>query len=247
MKAKRVLPVSGFVALIVAWFFIAELGLVNSLYLPRFETVIENILIFFANGGIMDLAATLYRVMVSFMIAAFLGIIVGLILGTYRKVYGFLEILIDFFRSIPSIAFYPLFLLILGIGDLSKIGLAAFVSFWIILINTIYGVWNSSKTRVKVAKVFKCTDWQVFARVIFFEALPNIFSGLKTAISVTLVMVVITEMFLGTRYGLGVKIFDSYASYKTADLYAQVLIIGLVGYILSKSFVILERKLIHWL
>ena len=78
------------------------------------------------------------------------------------------------------------------------------------------------------------------------EALPQIFVGLRTAISLSLIVIVVSEMFIGSSSGIGQKIYDSYLTYETVDLYAWLLIVGLIGYILNRFFVILEKKTLHW-
>lgn len=246
-KGRSLTPVVGLVFLLIIWTVVKYFNVVDDLYLPAINTTFKEIVIFFTNGGVNDLISTLIRVFISFIISSIIGIFFGLILGVYRSAFSYFELIIDFFRSVPSIAFFPLFLLILGIGDSSKIGLAAFVSFWIVLINTTSGVWNSSKMRIKVAKVFRFSEVEIFKRVVFFESLPQIFIGLKTSLSLTLVMIIITEMFFGTRYGIGTQIFNSYSSYDTAKLYAMIIIVGGIGYLLNKLFTILEKRIIHWL
>jgi NitT/TauT family transport system permease protein len=136
--------------------------------------------------------------------------------------------------------------MIFGIGSLSKIAIAVFISFWVVLVNSAYGVIYSSKTRAKVSKSFGATPWQVFRDVTIKEALPQIFVGIKTAISLSLIVVVVSEMFIGSTTGLGQKIYDSYVTYESANLYAWLIVTGLLGYALNKLFGIFEKRTVHW-
>lgn len=232
--------------LIFIWILINWLNLIQLEYLPNFIEVIEQIIIFFSCDDIINLWSTFYRMIIGFVLSAILAIPFGLIIGLNKKIYIASEILIDFFRSIPATAVFPLFLLFLGSGDASKIAIAVFISFWVVLLNTIRSVWNIPEQRIKVAKIFKATQWQIIKNVIIPNCLPQIFIGLKISISLSLIVIVVTEMFIGTKYGLGQLIYESYISFNTVDLYAYLIIIGLLGYIVNKSASKLEAKLIHW-
>lgn len=137
-------------------------------------------------------------------------------------------------------------LLLFGIGDSSKIATATFVSLWIILINSIYGVLHSPKVRQKTATTFGASRFQIFRGVVMMDALPQIFVGLRTSLSISLVVVVVSEMVMGSKFGLGQKIFDFYLTYETAKLYAILLVTGLLGYLLNRVIVLFEKRMIHW-
>lgn len=245
MKTNTI-TLTGPILIIILWFIINKLKIVDYVYLPRVEDTLLSLKIFFEEDGILHLILTFSRTLVSFLLASTLGIPLGLIIGYSTNIYKASELVIDFFRSVPSTAFFPLFLLLFGVEDLSKIMLSAFVTFWIILINTIHGVWNSSKIRVQVAKVFKCSNLQIFKDVLFFDSLPQIFVGLRSALSVSLVIVVVAEMFVGTKFGMGRKIYDSYTSYKTANLFSDIILTGLLGYTVNKTFLSLQKRVVHW-
>lgn len=241
------LSILGPVLVLAVWWLTTELNLVNPALLPRLDDTLGRFFVLFiSTKAFPDLWATAYRTILGFGIASFFGIIVGLVIGKYAGLYKTFEIVIDFFRSLPATAMFPLFLLIFGIGSASKIALAVFISFWVVLLNSAYGVIHSSKTRTRVAKSLGATNWQIFKDITVMEALPQIVVGLKTAISLSLIVVVVSEMFIGSSAGLGQKIYDSYVNYETASLYAWLLIVGLVGYILNKFFVIFEKRSLHW-
>ncbi len=193
-----------------------------------------------------DIAATLCRTLLGFTLAASLAIPLGLLLGLSVRVYRALEVVVDFFRSLPSTALFPLFLLFFGIGNLAKVAVAVFVCFWIILVSAADGVIHASKTRYRVAKILGARGWQIALRVTLWEALPHIATGLRVAFPIALIVILVTEMFIGTQGGLGQRIYDAYLTYRVAELYATLIIVGLLGYTLNKLFMLLERKFIHW-
>jgi NitT/TauT family transport system permease protein len=97
-----------------------------------------------------------------------------------------------------------------------------------------------------MARVFKATFWQVCTRVIFFEAMPHIFLGLRLAISLSLVVTVVSEMFVGTESGIGQRIYDSYLTNSVITLYSYLIILGIIGYAINKTIIAIEERLIHW-
>lgn len=237
----------GPVAVLFIWFVLAELKFVDPVLLPQLDkTLIRFFNLIVSGKAFSDLWVTFYETIIGFGIASLFGVITGLIVGAYARVYQTFEIVIEFFRSLPATAMFPLFLLIFGIGSASKIAIAVFISFWVVLLNSAYGVVHSSKTRTKVAKSLGAADWQIFKDITVMEALPQIVVGLRTAISLSLIVVVVSEMFIGSNTGLGQKIYDSYLTYETVNLYAWLLIVGLFGYMLNKFFSFFEKWTLHW-
>jgi len=157
-----------------------------------------------------------------------------------------MEFPVDFFRSLPVTALFPLFLLTFGIGDRSKIAMACAATVFVVLLNSAYGVLHATDARTKMARAFGASSLQVFLRIVCPEALPQVFVGMRTALSLSLIVVVVSEMFIGTRYGLGQRLFDAYAKNTVVDLYAVVLFLGLLGLASNTLFVFLERRLVFW-
>jgi len=229
------------------WFFLKRFFLVNDIFLPSIEKTFGAIGTIFTQDGWADSVMTLYRVIISTGLALLLAIPLGLILGYYASLYRQFEIIIDFFRSVPATAFFPLFILVFGIGNTSIIALSSFVCFWVILVNSIYGVWNCPKTRMKIAKSLGAGTYFLFSRIIFFDALPQILVGLRLSFSLALIIVIVSEMLMGTKYGLGRIVYESYATYQYARLYGGILLIGTIGYGINKITVGTERHLLHWI
>ncbi len=234
------------VILLSFWWILGYFEMIDPLYLPSLPSVINSFITIIFSSSLGDIWSTLYKTIVGFTFSVILAVPVGIVLGVNKKLYAAVEFTVDFFRSLPAPALFPLFLLFFGIGDLAKIAVVAFVAFWVILVNTIYGVWNAPKLRVQVAKVYGASRWQILKEVVLPDAIPQIFVGFRVALSLALVLVVITEMLIGTKFGLGQKIFDSYVTYHIPFLFSYILIIGLLGYILNKLFVFFEKKIVYW-
>jgi len=234
-------------AVIAMWAAIAQLKVVDPMLLPGPVTVLAETYVLFASGIIFpDIAATLLRTLGAFGIAAAFAFPFGLALGKAEKEYRSVEFLVDFFRSTPATALFPLFMLFFGVADWSKIAAAAFGAFFLIFFNTAYGVINSRKWRLTSVKMMGASRWQAFKWIVFWESLPQAFVGFRSAISLGLVIVVVTEMFIGTTAGLGRRIVDSQLVYNIPQMYATITVVGILGYLLNFVLRAFEQRYVHW-
>lgn len=190
--------------------------------------------------------ATLKRLMGGFALSAVIGIPLGLMMGYFAKVYYSLEFFVDFLRSIPAAAIFPLFILIFGIGSPSIVAVVTYACLLIIVVNTIYGVRNVKELRLMSARIMKLGRFDMFKKIILPESLSYIFAGLRIAISYGMVIVIFSEMFIGTDIGLGRRIIDAQTVYKISDMYAAIILTGLIGYGLNRVALMAEKRIIHW-
>ena len=170
----------------------------------------------------------------------------GVALGSSEKLYRSVEFLIDFFRSTPASALIPMFVLFFGVNNLSKVVIAAFSALLLIVFNSAYGVIHAKQSRILAAQAMGANRWQIFKDVLVFESLPQTFIGLRSGISIALVIVIVAEMFIGTEQGLGKRIIDAQQILNVQDMYASILLTGLLGYSLNMLFLTVEKRLIHW-
>lgn len=243
----RLLPFVGPVALFVVWDLVVRAGLIKVILLPTPSATLYALVTGLAGGPLlMDFAVTLVRTLEAFLIAAVVGVPLGVLLGSNEKAYRSVEFLIDFFRSTPSSALIPLFLLIFGVSDINKVAIAAFGAVLIVLFNSAYGVINARKQRVMAAKVMGASRWQIFKDVLVWESLQPTFVGLRSAVSMALVIVIVAEMFIGSDNGLGHRIIDAQQVLNVKSMYAAILAAGALGYALNVLFLVAERRIVHW-
>ena len=243
----KALPFIGPVVLFILWDLSVRFGLIKPILLPPPADALGALLSGLAGGPLLkDFAVTVWRTIQAFMIAAAVGMPLGVLLGSNEKAYRSVEFLIDFFRSTPSSALIPLFLMIFGVSDVNKVAIAAFGAFLIVVFNSAYGVINARKQRVMAAKVMGASNWQVFKDVLIWESLQPSFVGLRSAVSMALVIVIVAEMFIGADSGLGNRIINSQQVMNVKDMYASILAAGALGYALNILFLLLERKIVHW-
>jgi ABC-type nitrate/sulfonate/bicarbonate transport system permease component len=247
-SVRRVIEfVAGPALLIGVWWVAYAATLVDPNLLPSPFATLADTWINIASGKMTkDFVATTLRVSYAFAIAGAFGVPIGIVLGANESIYRSIEFVIDFFRSTPATAMFPLFLLLFGLGEFSKISVAAFAAWLVIVFNVAYGVMNAKQTRILAARSMGASPLRIFKDVIFFETLPQTFVGLRTAVSVALVVIIVAEMFIGATDGLGHRIIDAQISYQLTDMYGSILIAGALGYGANLLFLVVEKLFVHW-
>ena len=245
--ANALTPALGAIAFILAWWFITWLKLIDPVLLPSPQASAKAIWDGFVGGNLMkDFLITIRRTLLAFAIAVAVCVPLRLMLGSSVRLYRSLEFVIDFFRSTPASALFPLFLVILGVGESTKIAVAAFGAGLLILFNTAYGVMNARKTRQAAARVMGASPMRVMMGVTLLESLPQTFVGMRSGVSFSLVIVIVAEMFIGSTDGLGQRVINAQMIFNMPEMYATIFGAGVLGYGLNLIFIVIERRFIHW-
>lgn len=243
----RALPLIGPLVLLLIWDLVVRVGWIKPILLPPPIDTLLSLINGMAGPVLLPhFLVTLERTLIAFAIATAVGMPLGIALGSNERAYRSVEFVIDFFRSTPASALIPLFLLIFGINNINKVAIAAFGAFLIVIFNCAYGVINARKQRVAAAKVMGASRWQIFKDVLFWESLQPTFVGLRSAVSMALVIVVVAEMFIGSENGLGHKIIDAQQVMNVRVMYAAIMAAGILGYALNVLFLALEKRVVHW-
>jgi len=244
MKGNRFdpyLPVIGVIGLIIVWYLAVWYEVVDKVLLPSPGETFRALWKGMAGGALgFDFWRTVERT------TAATAIPLGVFLGASEKLYRSVEFVIDFFRSTPASAMFPLFLVLFGVGDETKISVAAFGAALVILFNVAYGVMNARKTRLLAARVMGASRLRVLTDVMLLESLPQTFVGLRNGVSLALVIVVVAEMFIGSTDGLGHRVFEAQQLFAMPDMYAAIFAAGALGYGLNLMFLLVERRFVHW-
>ena len=178
-------------------------------------------------------------------IAAALAIPIGIVIGSSALLYRALRGLIEFLRPIPSVALIPLAILIYGTGLQSKVFLAAFASFWQLLVATLYGVQDVDPVATDTARSFGFSRGQRLLRVTLPSAVPYIATGLRISSSVALILAVTAEIVIGSA-GLGREINVARSSGAIELMYALIITTGMLGWALNVLTTRAERRVLHW-
>jgi ABC-type nitrate/sulfonate/bicarbonate transport system permease component len=241
------LPVVGVVGLLLIWTLTVWTRLVDPVLLPSPAATFRAMWAGMTSGKLgIDFVKTVERTIAATAIAAVIAIPFGILLGSSEKLYRSVEFVIDFFRSTPASAMFPLFLVLFGVGDRTKISVAAFGAALVILFNVAYGVMNARKTRILAAKVMGASPLRVLSDVTLLESLPQTFVGLRNGVSLALVIIVVAEMFIGSTDGLGQRVFEAQQLFNMPDMYAAIFAAGALGYGLNLMFLLIERRFVHW-
>jgi NitT/TauT family transport system permease protein len=241
------LPMIGVVGLVILWYLAVWARVVDPVLLPPPTAAFRALWNGMIGGKLgADFLKTVERTTLATVIAAAVAIPLGTLLGSSERLYRSVEFVIDFFRSTPASAMFPLFLVIFGVGDKTKISVAAFGALLVILFNVAYGVMNARKTRLLAAKVMGASPLRVLMDVTLLESLPQTFVGLRSGVSLALVIVVVAEMFIGSTDGLGQRVFEAQQLFEMPDMYAAIFAAGALGYGLNLMFLLVERRFVHW-
>jgi NitT/TauT family transport system permease protein len=234
-------------ACLALWYLVTGLKLVQPLLVPSPTATFKRLVALFLRENLTsDIGATAWRWGCGYVLGCLIGVPFGLFIGNSRRVYAATYPTLDFFRSLPVTALFPLFLVLFGIGDNAKIAMAFTAALFVVILNCAYGALQAKETRLRAARVFGASEGQVFRWVVFFEALPQTLAGMRTALSLCLVVVIVSEMFTGTTLGLGERVYNAYTVNDTEMLYAVLVLIGLLGYLINRGFVWAETRIVFW-
>jgi NitT/TauT family transport system permease protein len=241
------LPIIGIAVLIAIWYAAIAARLVDPVLLPSPLESMRALWTGLVGGSLLyDFMRTVERTIVATAIAMVIAIPLGIVLGSWPKLYRSLEFVIDFFRSTPASAMFPLFLVIFGVGDETKILVATFGAALVILFNVAYGVMNARKNRLLAAKVMGASRVRILFEITLLESLPQTFVGIRNGVSLALVIVVVAEMFIGSADGLGHRVFEAQQLLQMPEMYAAIFAAGALGYCLNLLFQVVERRVVHW-
>jgi ABC-type nitrate/sulfonate/bicarbonate transport system permease component len=188
---------------------------------------------------------TLQGWLLGILISGGLAIPLGIAIGSSPLVYRALRPIIEFLRPIPSVALIPLAILVYGTGLESKVFLATFACFWVLLVQSLYGVQDVDPVATDTARSFGFSRMQRLWRVTLPSAVPYIATGLRLASAVSLILCVTAELVIGAA-GLGREINIARSGGNVELMYALIIVTGLLGWLLNIVFTRAERRVLHW-
>jgi NitT/TauT family transport system permease protein len=237
---------SCFVCLLATWELIARATPKLLLYFPPVSRILTALGEALAAGAILQHGAvTLGRFAAGYLLASGLAVILGVILGYSRLFHSFLVTAIELLRPMPSVAIIPVAILLLGIGDGMIVSVTIYATVWPILINTIDGVHRVDATLIDTGRTFGLSRWRILRQIILPGASPYIVIGLRIGLSIALILVTTAEMIAGSK-GLGFFILDEERAMNSANMYAGIFVVALLGYTLNRLFLLLESRAMHW-
>jgi taurine transport system permease protein len=243
----------GFVSiasLIVIWLILTETGLIKPLFLPSplplFGTFIDLLRDGYGEISLFHhIALSLMRVLLAFLLACLIGIPLGLLMAMSRIADGIFDPLIELYRPVPPIALIPLFIIWLGIGEMSKIGIIFISIFAVIVLNTISGVKSIVHTKIWAAQSLGADRMKLFRHIILPGALPGIMTGMRVGIGFGWTTLVAAEM-IAAASGIGWMALNARRFLRTDIILCGVILMGIIGLLLDRLLRIIEKKLVPW-
>lgn len=232
--------------LLVLWELLSRLQLLDARFFPAPSSIASTFWTFVASGEMwVHLQASLVRIAVGFLLGAVPAVVLGLFLGLWPLARTIVNPILYALYPIPKVAILPLIMLIFGLGEASKFVIIAIAVFFLVVINTTAGVLLIDAIYFDVARNFNASRRDFYLRVVLPGALPSIFTGLKLAMGVALIVLVTAE-FVGARTGIGVVIFEAWQVFAIERLFVGLVVISFLGYLLSLLLDEIERWVIPW-
>jgi ABC-type nitrate/sulfonate/bicarbonate transport system permease component len=232
--------------LLIAWEAFARSGKVTPFMLPPFSAVVERIYADAVGGDLwINLALTVYRAMAGFFIAAIGGIALGAAMSRNAIVRWFFDPIISVGFPMPKIAFLPIIMLWLGLYDVSKISIVVFDAIFPVVTATLAGIAGVEKELIWSARNLGASERELTWQIVLPAALPQIITGLQVALPIALIVAIIGEMAMG-GYGLGGAMMGASRFADSRGVFAGIVEIAIVGYVLIKTMALIRRRLLLW-
>ncbi|MGC4846149.1 ABC transporter permease [Micromonospora sp. DT15] len=233
-------------ALAAIWEGAPRLGLVDRVFLPPLSEVLVAWWELLRSGQLAEhVGASLTRSLAGLGLAVLTAIPLGLLIGWYRPLAELLSPLLEVFRNTAALALLPVFVLILGLGETSKIALVLYACSCPILLNTIAGVKGVDPLLIRSARSMGLNHLRLFQKVILPAAVPTIFTGVRLAGAYSILVLVAAEM-VGAKAGLGYLINYAQYNFAIADMYSGIITISAIGLVVNQLLVALERRFSTW-
>ncbi|MER8638488.1 MULTISPECIES: ABC transporter permease [unclassified Mesorhizobium] len=234
------------IAFLAIWQVSSSAGWVNAAVLPPIDMIVAALWKGLVGGTLLgDIAISLQRAGLAFAAAVLVAIPLGLFMGQVRTVETALDPILQVFRQTSALALYPVFILLLGLGEASKV----FVIFWAtlfpLLLNTIGGVKQVDPKLLEMARVYGARQLTVFRRVVLPGAVPSIFVGLRLSATTALLLLIASEM-IGANKGIGFQVMNAQYNFQIPLMFAAIVILAGLGLIANQALVSLQRRLCRW-
>jgi len=243
---RRVGGLLPLIALVLGWEVLSRSGAVSTFLLPPLSLVLQRVWDDGVSGDLtINLGMTLYRALAGFAIAAIGGVALGILMTRSRFVRWFFDPIVSVGFPMPKIAFLPIFMLWLGLYDVSKISMAAFNAIFPVIVATIAAAEGVDRQLLWSARSLGSSERQLLREIILPAALPQILTGLQVALPVSMIVTIVTEMLMGGQ-GLGGAMIAASRFADSPGVFAGIVEIAVAGLCLVKGIAALRRRLLVW-
>jgi len=197
---------------------------------------------FLTEAAVGDVLPSLGRMAAGFGIAAVAGIGAGVAVGRSRRAYALCNPVLQFARAVPPPALVPVFVVVLDFGTPMQVASIAFSAVWPVLVNTAEGARGTDPLRLDVAAVLRLNPLERLRFLILPSALPRIFAGLRLSLSLSLILMVFSELLPGTANGIGYTLTDAQSRSDLLTVWAVLLLLGVLGHLLNAALLAVEKR-----
>ena len=242
----RLIGVAFIALLLVLWEIAAMKAIFPPMSFPRISSILVTWWQLVISGELPgEVLPSLWRMFAGYFIGVALGVGIGLLMGYVRFFYNLLEPITEVLRPIPSPAYLPIVILLLGIDDEMKIFMIAFATVFPVLLNTYSGVRSVDPIQLQTARTFGVSGRKLLMQIVLPASSPFIFTGMRISLAVALIVMVISEMVAASS-GIGYFILSAQRGFKIRDMFAGVLTLAMLGYILNRLFLLIENRVLAW-
>ncbi len=232
--------------LLLIWYVATDLRLVSPVFLPTPGRAFGDLASRFADGTIWEpLGATVQRMIFGWFLASLAGIALGAAIGLTPLARDLLEPTLEFVRPLPASAMIPVAILFFGLSENMAVSVIAFGSIWPVLMSSIFGFGAVRVRLQEVSALLGLSRVEFLSKIAIPSAMPDILAGMRSGLAVSLILAVVTEM-QASLPGLGRDIFLAQRSFRSGELYAGLVMLGLLGVLINHGLQIAENRLLRW-
>jgi sulfonate transport system permease protein len=232
--------------IVAVWQAVASKGLVSPVFLPGPDRIYGAVAKGFAKGDLIaQTGETVRRMLLGWALASVIGVALGALIGVSETARNWLAPTLEFVRPLPASAIAPTAVIIFGLTDRMVLFLIAFGSLWPMLLTTIHGFVNVHPRLREVSRTLSLGEFAYVRKIALPAALPDILGGLRLGLTVALILAVVGEM-ITVQGGLGARILLGARSFRSADLFAGVVLLGLIGLVSNGLLGLIELHVLRW-
>jgi sulfonate transport system permease protein len=241
-----VLGVTGLAALLLLWHFVTALELISRVFLPGPAATIAALEWGLVNGDLLpQTIATINRMVQGWLLASLVAIAVGSLIGVSAIARAYIQPTLEFLRPLPASAIIPVAISIFGLNTSMVLGVVVFGAVWPTLLGTIHGFAHVEPRLVEVSRLLQMSRWEFIYKIGLPNAVPDILAGMRLSLTVALILAVVGEL-LTAQEGLGTAVLHAARSYRAADLYAGIILLGMIGLVSNYGLAIADKRILAW-
>lgn len=232
--------------LLAIWQVLSELQVISPVFFPPPTRALSELASRLADGSAYpSISSTCLRMFFGWICASVLGVALGAIIGSSRIGREYLEPTLEFIRPLPASAIIPVAILFFGLTNQMSVAVIAFGAIWPVLLSSVYGFSSIQGRLQEVSAVLGLTRMEFLRKIAIPSAMPDILSGIRVSLAISLILAVVTEM-QASLPGVGRDIFMAQRSFRSADLYAGLILLGAIGFTVNYALVAFENRALRW-